>query len=167
MFICLYNSYDKLKVHEIHVRSVARAAPICYAFGGDLVLLDFPEPMYEHVMGNTTIGESGVYLKLLKKNQKFSELSQRLPLATPVITTSNPDAQKQVTTRQLVEWYIRGEKLAFIIGLGRKGLPRALRKKGRYHWDVTCKGISLETCTAIGCITAVFSTMVQARRGNL
>ncbi|MGD2248099.1 MAG: DUF531 family protein [Candidatus Methanofastidiosia archaeon] len=167
MIICLYNSYDKLKVHDIHVRSVARAAPVCYAFGGDLVLLDFPEPMYEHVMENTTIGESGIYLKLLQENHKFSELSHKLPLALPVITTSNPDTKKQVTTHQLVEWYIRGEKLAFIIGLGRKGLPSKLRKKGRYHWDVTGKKVSLETCTAIGCITAVFSTLVQTRRGTL
>lgn len=167
MIICLYNSYDKLKVHDIHVRSVARAAPVCYAFEGNLVLLDFPEPMYEHAMSSTTIGKSGVYLKLLKDNHKFSELSQRLPLATPIITTHRPDLKKQVATHQLVKWYIRGEKLAFIIGLGRKGLPRKLRKKGQYHWDVTSKGVSLETCTAIGCIPAVFSTMVQARDENI
>lgn len=163
MFLCLYNSYDKLRIHDIHTRSVARAAPVCFALKFHLVLLDFPEPMYDLVAHNTTIGESGKFLQALKANSKFSELTKRLPLASIVITTSHPDSQKEVSCRSLADLYVRGEQLAFVIGLGRRGLPTSLRKKGTYHWDVTGKGVSLETCTAIGYIAARFSTMVELK----
>ncbi|KYK29507.1 MAG: hypothetical protein AYK19_05030 [Theionarchaea archaeon DG-70-1] len=163
MFLCLYNSYDKLRVHDIHIRSVARAAPVCYALGFHLVLLDFPEPMYDLVVNNTTIGESGKYLEALKVNSKFSEFTKKFPLATLVVTTSRPDSHKQVGCKTLVN-LSRDEPLAFIIGLGRRGLPNSLRKKAKYHWDCTGKGISLETCTAIGYIAARFATMLELKR---
>ncbi len=166
MFLCLYNSYDKLKTHDIHLRSVARAAPVCYALGFHLALLDFPEPLYEVVVQSTTIGESGKFLEALKANSHFSELTHKLPLAIPVVTTSHPDSDKKVTCQTLVNMYFRGESLAFILGLGRRGLPRSLRKKAKYHWDVTEKGISLETCTAIGYIAARFATMLELKREN-
>jgi hypothetical protein len=158
MFLCLYNSYDKLKTHDIHVRSVARAAPVCYALGFHLVLLDFPEPMYDLVVTNTTIGESGKFLEALKTQSMFTELKKRLPLATLVITTSRPDPDKNVTCSTLADLYKRGENFAFIVGLGRRGLPRTLRKKATYHWDATGRGISLETCTALGFIPARIAT---------
>jgi len=95
MILCLYNSYDKLRVHDVHIRSVARAAPLCYALGFQLVLLDFPEPMYDLVRESTTIGESGKFLEALKDGAGFSELKKRLPLATLVATTSKPDVGKR------------------------------------------------------------------------
>jgi hypothetical protein len=164
MMLCLYNSYDKLRIHDIHIRSVARAAPVCYALGFSLALLDFPVPMYDLVLQNTTIGESGKFLEHLKINSKFSELTGKLPLAVPVVTTSRPDDDKAVTCRRLVECHKAGEHLGFIIGLGRRGLPNSLRKKARYHLDVTGKGISLETCTAIGYIAAQFATLLEFRK---
>lgn len=160
--LCLYNSYDKLNLHDIHIRSVARAAPVCYSLGFHLVLLDFPQPMYDTVVNNTTIGESGKFLEQLKALSHFSELKKKLPLATPVVTTSNPDVNKQVTCKQLVTLSAK-ENLAFIIGLGRRGIPTSLRRKVYYHWDVTGKGVSLETCTAIGYIAARFVTMVEMK----
>lgn len=162
MMLCLYNSYDKLRLHDIHIRTVARAAPVCYVLGFHLVLLDFPEPMYDTVVNNTTIGESGKYLEQLKALSHFSELKKKLPLATPVVTTSKPDINKQVTCQQLVT--LSTKELAFIVGLGRRGLPTSLRRKAQYHWDVTNKGVSLETCTAIGYIAARFATMVEMKR---
>jgi hypothetical protein len=161
MMLCLYNSYDKLRLHDIHVRSVARAAPVCCALGFHLVLLDFPEPMYDHVVTSTTIGKSGALLQELKEKSQFTQLTKTLPLATLVVTTSQPHPQKKVTCQQLVHVSQRGNVLAFIIGLGRRGLPSSLKKKAAYHWDVTDKGISLETCTAIGYIAARFSTMAE------
>lgn len=125
-----------------------------------MVLLDFPELMYDLVVDNTTIGESGRYLEALKINSKFSELTKKFPLAALVVTTSRPDSDKQVSCEALVN-LSRDEPLAFIIGLGRRGLPHSLRKKGKYHWDCTGKGISLETCTAIGYIAARFATMLE------
>lgn len=161
MFLCLYNSYDKLRIHDIHIRSVARAAPVCYALGFHLVLLDFPEPVYDLVVKSTTIGESGTFLEALKHNSKYSEMTKKLPLATIVVTTSHPDTDKKVNCRTLADLCTRGEKLAFLIGLGRRGLPTFLRKKAKYHWDATGKNVSLETCTAIGYITARFATMLE------
>ncbi len=164
MFLCLYNSYDKLRVHDAHVRSVARAAPVCYAVGFHLVLLDFPEPMYGLVKESTTVGESGRFLEALKVKSRFSELSKKLPLGTLVVTTSKPDENKKVDCQTLAELSARGENLAFIVGLGRRGLPRKLREKARYHWDATERGISLETCTAIGFIAARFATWQELRK---
>mgnify|MGYP001034666045 CR=1 FL=1 len=164
MFLCLYNSYDKLRVHDIHIRSIARAAPVCHTLGFHLVLLDFPEPMYDLVAKSTTIGESGKFLETLREKSRYSELTKRLPLAIPVVTTSKPDNDKQVSCETLADLCLHGESLAFIVGLGRKGLPRSLRKKAKYHWDCTGKGISLETCTAIGFITARFATMLEMRK---
>ncbi|MBU7024270.1 MAG: DUF531 family protein, partial [Theionarchaea archaeon] len=158
---CLYNSYNKLRLHDIHVRSVARAAPVCCSLGFHLVLLDFPEPMYDHVVTSTTIGKSGAFLQQLKEKSQFTQLTKTLPLATLVVTTSQPHPKKRVTCQQLVHMSQRGDVLAFIIGLGRRGLPHSLKKKAAYHWDVTDKGISLETCTAIGYIAARFSTMEE------
>jgi hypothetical protein len=62
--LCLVNTYDKLKKHEIHLRSIARAAPLCYAFGLHLALLDFPFwkselEVAEEVANYTTIGNGG------------------------------------------------------------------------------------------------------------
>lgn len=164
MFLCLYNSYDKLRVHDIHIRSVARAAPVCYAAGFHLVLLDFPSPMYDLVVTSTTIGESGTFLEALKAHSKFSELVKKLPLATLVVTTSRPDSRKNVSCKTLADLSVRGEPLALVVGLGRRGLPNLLRKKAKYHWDATGKGISLETCTAIGYIAARVATMVELKK---
>lgn len=127
------------------------------------MLLDFPEPMYELVVTNTTIGESGKFLEALKVHSKFSEMTRKFPLATLVVTTSTPDADKHVDCKTLVTLSTR-ESLAFIVGLGRRGLPKSLRKKAKYHWDCTGKGISLETCTAIGYIAARFATMVELEK---
>lgn len=164
MFLCLYNSYDKLKLHDIHIRSVARAAPVCCALKFHLVLLDFPSPMYDLVAESTTIGESGKFLEVLKAHSRFSELTKKLPLATLVVTTSAPDSDKAMDCQTLVDLSVRGESLALIVGLGRRGLPRNLRKKAKYHWDVTGQGIPLETCTAIGYISARFATMLELRK---
>jgi len=161
MFLCLYNSYDKLHLHDIHIRSVARAAPVCYALDFILVLLDFPGPMYEHVISSTTIGKGGSYLTKLKETSRYMEYTAKLPLATPVITTSTPDINKTVTIQNLVDLSRRGENFAFIIGLGRRGIPTSLRKKAPYHWDATERRIALETCTAIGYIAALYATACE------
>lgn len=38
----IVNTYDKIKLHEAHYRSIARAAPVAYAFGFNLALFDYP-----------------------------------------------------------------------------------------------------------------------------
>ena len=73
--LALYNSYDPKKIHEAHLRAIARAAPVCYAFDFHLALIGFPfdEPLelVERVSGSTTIGEGGKYLLELAKRRYF------------------------------------------------------------------------------------------------
>jgi hypothetical protein len=119
--------------------------------------------MYEKVLSHTTIGKEGSYLKMLKEKNHYMELKAKVPLATLVVTTSNPHTRKTVTCEHLVNLSSRGEKVAFIIGLGRRGIPTSLRKKATYHWDATGRGVSLETCTAIGYIASRYATACELR----
>jgi hypothetical protein len=48
-----------------------------------------------------------------------------------------------------------------LFGLGPKGLPSELFEIGNAHFDVTGKGKSLETCTAIGSVVGSLSTAVS------
>ena len=156
--LCLVNTYDKLKLHEIHLRRIARAAPICYAYGFHLALLEFPfweseEEMVSKVADYTTLGEGGGYARSLLENGKI-HLIDRIPahFGEVVATTSKPD-QKKISTEELRKLLKKGS-VTFLIGLGRRGLPREMIKKARYQLDVTWKGVSLETCSAIGVIAA-------------
>jgi hypothetical protein len=163
----IVNTYDKIKILDAHYRAIARAAPICYAFGFHLALYDFPfkmtaEELVTFVMEKTTIGESGAYLKILyEKNHFFVfELPKKgfqPQFGEVVITTSKPDPKKQIMPVKLAGEALKNHSFLFLIGLGHKGLPRELFERGKYHLDITCKGLSLETCTAIGAIPAHLS----------
>jgi hypothetical protein len=153
--ICLVNTYDKLKLHEIHLRSIARAAPLCYAFDFHLALLDFPfwkrtDEVVENICNYTTIGGYGECLRKLDEKGRF-HLIEKIPahFGDSVATTSKPDEKKALKPEEIMKF----NSATFLIGLGRRGLPSELLKSSKYHLDVTQKGISLETCTAIGAIT--------------
>ena len=63
MTLILYNSYDKNRWHEAHKRAIARAAPICYAFDCNLAIMNFPCKKEDILSIETTIGNSGGYLR--------------------------------------------------------------------------------------------------------
>ncbi|WP_456468202.1 DUF531 family protein [Archaeoglobus sp.] len=160
--ICLVNTYDKLKLHEIHLRSIARAAPLCYAFNMHLALLDFPfwkktEDLAKDVAEYTTIGNSGEYLLKLADEGKL-HLIEKIPahFGVSVATTSKPDPKKNIDIESLSSL----NSATFLIGLGRRGLPSDILKSARYHLDITQKEISLETCTAIGAIAMLLALKV-------
>uniref|UniRef100_A0A7C3MBT8 DUF531 domain-containing protein n=1 Tax=Archaeoglobus fulgidus TaxID=2234 RepID=A0A7C3MBT8_ARCFL len=160
--ICLVNTYDKLKKHEIHLRSIARAAPLCYAFNFHLALLDFPfwkneRELAEEVADYTTIGDDGRYLLKLAESGKL-HLIDRIPahFGEIVATTSKPEPSKSITPDVLSSF----KSATFLIGLGRRGLPREMLSYAKYHLDVTRRGISLETCTAIGAIAMLLAVKV-------
>jgi hypothetical protein len=166
----IVNTYDKIKILDAHYRAIARAAPICHAFGFHLALYDFPfkmtaEELVAFVMEKTTIGESGSYLKILyeKNHLSVSDLPKKgFPshFGEIVITTSKPDSKKQVIPIKIAEDALRNRSFLFLVGLGHKGLPKELFERGKYHLDITCKGLSLETCTAIGAIPASLSGLM-------
>jgi len=155
--ICLVNTYDNLKWHDIHSRNIARAAPLCYYTGFDLCLFDFPfkedykEFLLKEVKENTTIGEGGKYIEELINHGKLTAVNDPNKLKGVFIaTTSKPEKSCDIET--LTNNIIEGDDSIFFIGLGRRGLPREIRKMTNYHLDITGKGISLETCSAIGFI---------------
>ncbi len=160
--LCLVNTYDKLKLHEIHLRTIARAAPLCYAYDLHLALMDFnfwknEEEMVKHVADYTTIGEHGRYAIELLKAGKI-HLIDKIPahFGEIIATTSKPDEKKRISFEEMRD-LIRRRSATFLMGLGRRGLPKDVMKKAKYHYDVTEKGISLETCSAMGAIaTAIW-----------
>ncbi len=165
----IVNTYDKIKIHEAHYRSIARAAPAAYAFGFNLALFDYPFKMnapelVSFVKDRTTIGGSGKYLEELLKSGRFfvfdlPEKGFQPQFGSVVVTTSRPEKGKQIRSDALSELVSRKKSFLFLIGLGHKGLPQELFDMAQYHLDITSKGISLETCTAIGAVPACISSL--------
>ncbi len=172
----IVNTYDKIKVHEAHYRSIARAAPIAYALGFNLALFDYPfkmsaEELVSFVRDKTTIGESGKYLEELFSSGRFFVLD--LPekgfqpqFGSVVVTSSHPAKEKEIHMPALSELINKKKSFLFLIGLGHKGLPQELFERAQYHLDITSKGVSLETCTAIGAVPAVIAGCVGRMKGQ-
>lgn len=169
MTIGLFNSYDRVKFHEAHRRALARAGPIALAFDANLATfgfpyakdLDTPLAIVEWVAGTTTIGEGGRYLKELAgagRFQAFDFPRAGFPpqLGEVVITTNRPDPKRAVTAKDLAGALKRGTSILLVFGLGPRGLDdREVYPLGRYHFDLTGRGLSLETATAIGAAPAL------------
>ncbi|MBE8538872.1 DUF531 family protein [Geoglobus acetivorans] len=165
MVACLVNTYDKLKLHEIHLRTIARAAPLCYAYDFHLALFDFnfwkeKGELVRDVMDYTTIGEGGRYLKMLEEEGRLHLIS-KVPshFGEIIATTSKPE--NNILSLEDIR---KLKSACFLIGLGRKGLPKDLIKRARYNLDVTFRGVSLETCSAIGAILALVWVVRYGRR---
>ena len=172
--LALYNTYDKRKLHEAHLRAIARAGPIAYAYGFHLALVGFPLEgnaldVAREIGEHTTIGEGGRYLAELAGRNAFHLLDfpgNGFPpqFGTAVATTRKPLPEKSITPLEIAERAVRGESFLLLVGLGRRGLPKETFKLARHHMDVTGRGVSLETCTAIGAIPARISTFMEALR---
>ncbi len=170
--LALYNTYDVRKLHEAHIRAIARSAPIAYAYGFHLALIGFPlegNPIEVagEVSEHTTIGEGGKYLVELARGNRFHLLDfpkRGFPpqFGTPVATTRKPSREKEITPLELAERALNGERFLLLIGLGRHGLPKETFKLARHHMDITGRRISLETCTAIGAIAVRIATYMEA-----
>ena len=156
MVICLVNTYDKLKLHEIHLRTIARAAPLCYAYDFHLALYDFrfwktAEELVKDVVEYTTIGEGGRYLEKLYSDGKLHLVDSIPSHFGDVVATTSKREKKSLSLNDLKNL----RSACFLVGLGRKGLPKDLIKRARYTLDVTFRNVSLETCSAMGAIAAL------------
>jgi hypothetical protein len=170
--LALYNTYDTKRLHEAHLRAIARAGPITYAYGFHLALVGFPldgRPIdvAEEISSHTTIGEGGKYLMELAERNRFHLLDfprKGFPaqFGNVVATTRKPEKEKEITPLELAERALSGESFILLVGLGRHGLPGESFKIARYHLDITEKRVSLETCTAIGAIPARIATLMEA-----
>ncbi len=163
----IVNTYDKIKLHEAHYRSIARAAPVAYAFGFNLALFDYPfkmsaEELVNFVKDKTTIGGSGEYIEELFRAGRFfvfdlPEKGFQPQFGAPVVTTSHPVKEKAASVVTISELVEKKKSFLILIGLGHRGLPQELFEMAQYHLDITGKGVSLETCTAIGAVPAVIA----------
>jgi len=166
--IGLYNSYDPIKFHESHRRALARAGPLALAFDCNLATFGFP---YEKDLGTpaeiaqwisttTSIGESGSYLIELAGKGRFSAFDfpkKGFPpqLGEPIVTTRKPAVAKKVAAADVRSLAASGRSVLLVFGLGPRGLPREIFELSSKHLDITGRGLSLETCTALGAVVAL------------
>jgi hypothetical protein len=161
--LALYDTYEG-GLKEVHLRAIARAAPLCYAFGLDLALMGFPASNVRALAGQaaaeTNIGDGGRYLDQLVADGRVQLVSctTRDPPADwskvglPVATTSGPDPAKLVDFPQALEAARAAGlgRVCLVMGLGKRGLPPSLLKAVRHHLELTGKRVSMETATAMG-----------------
>jgi len=171
MTIGLYNSYDPVRFAEAHRRALARAAPVALAFDANLATFGFPYPkdlrtpneIATWVSGTTSIGGGGKYLRDLAEGGRFLTFDfprRGFPpqLGDVVITTNRPEPKQGKDARFLAGRLRRGSSLLLVFGLGPHGLDdRDVLPLGRYHFDLTGRGIVLETATAIGAAPAIIA----------
>lgn len=175
MTIGLYNSYDPVKFHEAHRRALARAGPVALAFDANLATFGFPyapdrdTPMQivEWVAGTTSIGEGGKYLMELAAAGRFQAFDfprRGFPpqLGEVVVTTNRPEPKKATGARQLADLLRGGTSILLVFGLGPRGLDdREVYPLGRFHFDLTGRGLSLETATALGAAPAMITAYLR------
>jgi len=163
--IGLYNSYDPVKFHESHRRALARAGPLALAFDCNLATFGFPyekelstpAEIARWVATTTSIGDSGAYLVELADKGRFSSFDfprKGFPpqLGEVVVTTRKPSKDRLVSAAEVRSEVKSGRSLLLLFGLGPHGLPKEIFSVGRKHLDITGRGLSLETCTAMGAV---------------
>lgn len=163
--IGLYNSYDRTRFSEAHRRALARAGPLALAFDCNLATFGFPfgselstpTEICEWVASTTSIGEGGSYLVELAGKGRYSSFDfpkKGFPpqLGWPIITTRKPSSGINVDAAELRGTLRSGQSVLLVFGLGPHGLPKEVFRMGRSHLDITGKGLSLETCTAMGAV---------------
>lgn len=184
----LYNSYDPRRFHEAHRRALARAAPLAAAFDCNLASFGFPydegrrreskradapdlrtaQEIAAFVADSTTIGEGGEYFVDLAAKGRF----QAFPfprggfppqLGEAVLTTRKPEPQKGATRDEVAAMLGRGGVL-LVFGLGPHGVPKEVPGMCSRHYDVTGRGMSLETCTALGAVVGAVAAGRKSAR---
>lgn len=170
--IGLYNSYDPTHFHEAMRRAIARAAPLAAAFDYNLALFGFPFEAYRTKEGetprprtpqelaalvadSTTIGEGGEYLMDLARAGRFVSFpypDRGFPpqLGLPVLSTRSPDPAKRTELASLSRDVRDGQSFVVLVGLGPRGVPARVHELVPRHLDLTGRGHSLETATALG-----------------
>ena len=170
--LALYDTYEG-GLKPAHFRAVARAAPLCVAFGLDLALIGFPtddlERLVRETITETGVGKGGRYVKQLLAQRRLSLIptSWKEPpgewgSGTPVATSSHPNPKKKVELEELIEKKT-GDKeptrLILIMGLGKRGLPPSVLKSVSYHLELTGTNVPLETCTVMGILAERLSSL--------
>lgn len=163
--IGLFNSYDPAKFREAHRRVLARAGPLALAFDCNLATFGFPydkelstpAEIAAWVSTTTSIGEDGTYLVQLSEKGRFSSFD--LPrkgfppqLGEVIVTTRKPAKDCSTTPEEVRSMLRSGRSVLLVFGLGPHGLPKEVFGLSKKHLDITTRGMSLETCTALGAV---------------
>lgn len=181
----LYNCYDPKQWHDIMRITLARAAPVALAFGCDVATFGFPfeqarrrgakqsdalrgpEDIARFVAEGTGSGEGGEAFAELARAGRFHALpfpaGGAFPagLGRPVLTTPHPDPAKAITPLDAARELAAGRDQLLVFGLGPRGLPANLLAGDAPHLELTGKGISLETATALGALPALLSAHLE------
>jgi len=175
LWVGLYNSYGP-RFHEVHRRAVTRALALCMAFDCNLALFGFPLPeglstpkeISEFLADKTTISSRETLLALAEKGRfllfPFPENGFPPQLGKIVVTTHHPDEKKSVSAEFIAEMLLQGSSVCLVFGLGHRGLGK-VEEIAEYHFEVSGKGVGLETCTALGAVVGVvWATLRHMRR---
>jgi uncharacterized protein len=176
--LALVDTYEG-RLSEVHLRAIGRAAPLCWAFGLDLGLIGFPTEDLAKLVRlagtETNIGEGRGYLEKLAQGGRIHLVScqeDQTPdwdqLGWAVATTPTPDARKSGDFPQCLEQATAAKagRLCVLMGLGKKGLGPNMLKSAPSHLELTGKGVSLETATAMGILAERMRVlpMISARQ---
>ena len=166
-----------MRFAEAHRRALARAAPVAAAFDCNLAVFGFPldrelrtpVEVAEWLLGTTSIGQGGDWIMKLAEGGRF----QVFPFpgggfppqfGNVVIATRRPDVKKRMSPKDAARMLLNGSSILLVFGLGPRGLPGRIMDMGKHHVDLTERGISMETCTAMGAAPAVIMTWKEAMR---
>jgi hypothetical protein len=177
----LYNCYDPKQWHDIMRITLARAAPVALAFGCEVATFGFPfaqarrrgakttdglrtpQEVARFVAEGTSIGEGGESFQALVESGgfhifPFPDVAGFPPqLGRVVATTPRPDPAKALTPLDAARELAAGHSQLMLYGLGPRGLPKDVLGGARHHLELTGKGISLETATALGALPALLA----------
>ncbi len=156
--------------------TLARAGPVALAFDCDLATFGFPfeqarargakatdslrspADVAAFVSDGTSIGEGGEHFASLVAAGRF----HILPFGAPpvrfgrlVATTPAPEGGKATTPREVAEEVAAGRDQLLLFGLGPRGLPPDVLNAASVHLEITGKGVSMETATALGALPAM------------
>jgi len=173
----LYNSLDKKRFTEAHRRALARAGPVAEAFDCNLATFGFPYDrdlktpleVAEWVLSTTTIGQGGDHIRKLAMDGRFNHFplpNRGFPpqLGELVVATRRPERKTARTPADVACILFGGRSVLLLFGLGPRGLPGEVMRMAPMHMDLSGRGISMETCTALGAAPAVVITLLRARK---
>jgi hypothetical protein len=178
MWIGLYNSYNPTRFVEAHRRALARAGPLALAYDANLCTFGFPYGLKDvgtpleivaWVAGTTSIGDSGAHLVDLAKQGRFHVFDfpkKGFPpqLGTVVVTTNHPARSKAITAKSVADLLLGGASVTLVFGLGHRGIEDLdVYAVAAHHLDITAKGLSLETATALGAVPAAIHSYLATR----
>jgi uncharacterized protein len=186
----LYNCYDPKQWQEIMRITLARAGPVAVAFDCDLATFGFPfeqarargakstdalrspDDVARFVAEGTSIGEGGELFRDLADAGRFHIHPFPADGVFPprfgrvVATTPAPDPAKASTPLAVATEVMAGHDQLLVYGLGPRGLPRDVLARAPVHLELTGRGLSMETATALGALPAMLSAHLLHLRGG-